>query len=75
MRVSGQNTFTVPAGAGSYAPERITIACPEGRVFNRVSVVPDNTVAAAVVELWALKAGGDPANDAHFFFAHTVSQS
>lgn len=75
MRVSGHNTFTVPAGLDSYAPERVTITCPAGKVFNRVSVVPDNTVADAVVELWALKMGGDPTNDAHFYFAHTVEQA
>lgn len=75
MILSGHNSFVVPGTLDQYAPERVTITCPVGRVFNRVSVVPDNTVADAVVELWALKAGGDPTNDDHFYFAHTVEQS
>lgn len=68
---SGSKSFTVPAGAGSYAPEFLNLVKPnqDGAFENLlgVTVLVESGVAAAVVELWLLKRGGDPTNDAHFF--------
>lgn len=56
--------FAVPAGSGDYAPERITITSPES--LYGITVMIAAAPAAAVFELWLLKAGGAPATDADF---------
>ena len=64
-------SFTVPAGAGSYAPERLQFS---GRTasdapsnITSLTALVEATVASAVYEIWLLKVGGDPTNDAHYF--------
>jgi len=72
-------SFTVPAGAGSYAPERIQLnsqstAVPSPRLSS-VTVLVESAVATAVAELWLLKAGNsaDPTNDANYVLVQTVT--
>jgi hypothetical protein len=68
---TGTVNFTVPAGAGSYAPETLSL-CKSNAAAARdaligVTALIEQGVATAVVELWLLKRGGDPTNSAHFF--------
>lgn len=67
---SGSKNFTVPVGAGTYAPERLTLAkASQSQAYDSligVTALIEQGVAAAVLELWLLKRGGDPTNDAHF---------
>lgn len=68
---TGTQNFTVPAGAGSYAPEFFTLAKSSASAA-RDSLIGTTAliiqgVATAVLELWLLKQGGDPTNNAHFF--------
>jgi len=59
-----RTVFAVPSGAGSYAPERITFTSPES-LFGITTLI-EASPAAAVFELWLLKAGGVPADDGDF---------
>jgi hypothetical protein len=64
----GSKTFTVPLAAGEYAPERLTLAKSSTQVgpdsLIAVTALITSAVTAAVLELWLLKFGGDPAVDA-----------
>jgi hypothetical protein len=67
-----KTSFTVPAGAGSYAPERAqlnvqntTQALSE---LLGVTAVVESLAAGSIVELWLLELGTDPTNDANFYF-------
>jgi hypothetical protein len=71
-------SFTVPAGAGSYAPERLTfgpastgIATPS--LLGISVLIETPLIASAVVELWLLKLDADPSADASYFLYKTVS--
>jgi hypothetical protein len=68
---SGTQDFTVSAVADEYAPERLNLckltAAEAYESLIGVTALVEAGVAAAVVELWLLKRGGDPADDAHFF--------
>lgn len=74
-------TFTVPAGSGSYAPERIQLNSQTTGVISprlsSVAVLVEVAVATAVAELWLLKAGAaaDPTNDANYFLFSTISST
>lgn len=68
----GSQTFTVPLTAGTYAPERLTFAKASTQVgpvslISTTALVSSAAVAAAVVELWLLKYGGNPATDTDWF--------
>jgi hypothetical protein len=67
----GTQTFVVPAGAGSYAPQRLTFA-KSNTDMGPVSLLAATAlvtaaVTAAVIELWLLEFGGDPTSDADWF--------
>lgn len=68
---SGTTNFVVPAGAGSYAPQFLTLAKPNASAARDaligVTALIEQGVATAVLELWLLKRGGDPANSADFY--------
>lgn len=74
----GRISFTVPAGAGAYAPEELFLkildmASPGG-LYHRVRqlrILVENLIATAVVEVWILRQGGDPTNNAHWFNSGT----
>lgn len=72
-------TFAVPAGAGSYAPERITFAPSSADVpasgLLGATVLIESAPAAAVVELFLLKVGGDPTVDADYILFKTALTS
>lgn len=63
-------TFTVPAST-AYAPERITLFRTEDDRAGLlgVQVLVEATVAACTIEMWMLKAGGDPLADASYFLS------
>lgn len=77
-----QQTFTVPAGAGSYAAEIVRFAPPAfsaaaqydpdykctGIVANVVAAV-----ATAVLEIWLCGAGLDPTLDANYAFFSAIA--
>ena len=68
----GSQVFTVPVGAGTYAPERLTLAKAGTQVgpvslISTTCLVSSAAVATAVVELWLLKDGGNPAVDADWY--------
>lgn len=73
-------SFTVPAGAGDYDTavylEPATYASGSlVPIVDGVSVLVEAGVADAVVELWCLKAEGDPTVDADYFFGRTILTS
>lgn len=61
MLFQDRAVFVVPAGAGEYAPERITILRPQ-QIYGLTTLIEAGP-ASAVYELWLLRAGGDPSND------------
>jgi hypothetical protein len=68
---SGSKSFTLGAGVGTYAPERLNLCkASQNEAYQNligVTALIESGVATAVLELWLLKRGGDPTNDAHFF--------
>lgn len=71
---SARASFTVPAGAGAYAPEELFLKVQETdtaegayRKIRRLRMLLETLVATAVIEVWALRAGGDVKNAAHWF--------
>ena len=75
-----RKTFAVPAGAGAYAPERITFGAPSADVPARgllgVTVLIESAPTGAEVELWLPKIGAAvPAVDADYFLFQTISAS
>lgn len=70
--VASSVNFTVPAGAGSYAPERIQLnsqsVSTANLPFSNVTVIIQSLVATMVMELWLLLPGTDPTNDANYAF-------
>lgn len=74
-------TFTVPATAGQYAPERLNLNShqPPSAVLTSpllgVTALIESAPASAEIELWLLRLGGDPTNDAEFFFFDTTASS
>lgn len=74
----GRLSFTVPAGAGAYAPEELFLKILDmtsaGGLYSKIRtlrILVENLVATAVVEVWILRQGGDPTNAAHWFFSGT----
>lgn len=72
-----QQNFTVPVGAGSYAPEEIVFA---GNANTRslgnqgLTVAVAAVVATAVLEVWLLKSPElDPSVAGNWAFAYTVT--
>jgi hypothetical protein len=70
-----RTSFTVPAGAGGYAPEEVYLKVletdtPKGlyQKVRALRILIEALVATAVVEVWILRQGGDPSNAAHWFF-------
>ena len=78
LAFASQN-FTVPAGAGSYAPERIQLnsqnASVKSELVERVTAVVEAVVATAVAELWLLKPGADPTNDANYALYSSIANA
>jgi hypothetical protein len=78
-QLESRASFTVPAGAGSYAPERIQFNSQSTAVLSQrltaVTALVESAVATAVTELWLLKAGisADPSSDANYFLAGTLT--
>jgi hypothetical protein len=80
-----RTTFTVPAGAGSYAPERLTFGLAfEGIIqeaYQSLAIlVEGGTAAPALVELWLPKDGARPdaagaPEDADYVFSGQVMAS
>jgi len=69
-------SFTVPVTSTNYAPERIVLFPLEDSAAGLlgVQVLIEATVAASTLEMWMLKAGGDPSLDASYFLSsNTVS--
>lgn len=67
-----RQSFTVPAGAGSYAPEEIILggtASVRSTPLYAVTALVETLGGAtgAVTELWLLKAGGDPTVSGDWF--------
>lgn len=67
-------SFAVPVGAGGYAPEELFLKVqetdvPEGayRKIRQLRILIENLIATAVIEVWALRHGGDVKNAAHWF--------
>lgn len=76
-RFSERKSFAVPAGAGSYAPERITFGSASTSVPNAgllgVTAVVESYPANAVLELWLLKIGGIVGTDADYFLYKSIT--
>lgn len=73
-------SFTVPAGAGSYDTavylKPATYAAGSNvPAVDGVTILVEAGVATAVVELWCLKAGGNPTTDADYYFGRTILTS
>jgi hypothetical protein len=70
-------SFAVPVTATNYAPERIWICRGDlglrGMTIARVTALVEAAVATAVLELWMLKDGADPTQDASYFFYSTIA--
>jgi hypothetical protein len=68
--LSQKVSFTVPAGAGSYAPETIDFSSQNAAVLSeqieRVTAVVAAAVATAVLELWFLDVASDPTNAGNY---------
>jgi hypothetical protein len=63
---SARAVFTVPAPAGNYAPEELYFKVLETdkaeglyRKIRALRILVENLIATAVVEVWALRHGGD----------------
>lgn len=75
------SNFTVPAGAGSYdtalylKPPEYVSGVTNIPAVDGVTVLVEAGVATAVVELWCLKAEGDPTNDSDYYFGRTIVTS
>lgn len=79
MNVAGDRgearaSFTVPAGAGAYAPEEIYLKLPESNVpaglydlVSQLRILIEALIATAVVEVWILRMGGDPSSAGDWF--------
>lgn len=68
----GSQSFTVPATAGNYATERLSLtrqntSLAPANLVGVTALIESNTATGASLELWVLKVGGDPTNDAHYF--------
>lgn len=77
-RFRERKVFVVPAGAGSYAPERITFGPAVAQVNPEdllgVTVMVESYPAGATVELWLPKIGAAvPAVDADYFLYKSVT--
>jgi hypothetical protein len=64
-------TFTVPAGAGAYAPEVLYLNADNDKrtmpdVVGRLSLLLVNLIATVAIEVDLLKPGGDPSNATHW---------
>lgn len=70
-------SFTIPAGAGTYAPERIYVCRGDlglrGMTIARITALVTQLVATAVLELWMLKDGADPSLDASYFLYSAIA--
>ena len=67
-----RQSFTVPAGAGSYAPEVIQFAGQTATDIGQLAIIAltpliEATVATAVYEIWLLKVGADPTQAGNYF--------
>jgi hypothetical protein len=66
-----RQSFTVPATAGQYAPERLTLAAAAGTItpaINAITAVAESAAANSVTEIWLPKSGAAvPPTDADFF--------
>lgn len=78
---SARVSFTVPAGAGAYAPEELFFKVlendkPEGlyRKIRQLRLLIENLIATAVVEVWVLRHGGN-VNVAGDWFYSTLSHN
>lgn len=63
--------FTVPAGAGAYAPEVLYLNVDNDKrsmpdVVGRLTLILVNLIATVAIEVDTLKPGGDPSNAAHW---------
>ena len=74
-----RTTFAVPATAGQYAPERITLASSSASIPSPellgVTILIESAPASAAVELWLLRDGGDPTNDSDYFAYKSTTSS
>lgn len=74
-------TFTVPATAGQYAPERIQLNSQSASVVTPTllgaTALIEAAPASAALELWLLRVNGDPTNDAdyHLYDSTTASKT
>lgn len=63
-------TFTVPATSGQYAPERLQLNSQRSSVQSvgllGVTALIESAPSGAAIELWLLRVGGDPMNDADY---------
>jgi hypothetical protein len=68
-------SFTVPVGAGIYAPEEIYCkvepTAPSGyySIVSQLRVLIENLIATAVVEIWVLRVGGNAASAGDWFYS------
>lgn len=62
-------SFTVDATTGDYAPERITLADPEGRIFEGLSLLCTEALAGAKADLFVLPFGADKTIDVEWIAA------
>ena len=69
--------FTVTSTPDAYVATYITPSYGDGppTAVDGVSVLVEAGVADAVVEVWCLKAEGDPTDNSHYFFGKTVLTS
>ena len=69
-----RQSFTVPASAGTYAPEVITFArantstAPVSLV-GLTAIVESNAATGATLEVWLLKINGDPSASGDYFLS------
>jgi hypothetical protein len=67
--------FAVPLTSGLYAPERITLAslgnvpASSDALLGITILMETGGPGGSVAELWLLKNGGSPLNDAHWFYS------
>lgn len=62
--------FNVPATAGQYANEFFVFRSAGNVLTGHIAVVLESVMpTGAIMDIWALKPGGDPRNDAHYFYA------
>jgi hypothetical protein len=65
-------TFTIPAGAGSYAPEKLQLTHATLALSVIRCVIDVELPAGATIEGWLLKLNGNSALDADYVFAFSL---